>query len=481
MNIKDIELTRYRSFASYTLSQKKTELWSGFAKILELSATFLSVGETKGLDNTVEKEIKKKPHKKGKFVRILKSGTPEDSYIKFSDFERRILAGTFLDCYLLNESVYKKNEPQSLKDIAQELVGKLPVHPQLPAKLPADCFCYFVESAQPDLDKDEIFAQLLSKKYKETDLDHSYFAISLEDKQAVAVIIPKGVAKTTAHSSATQLFGEVIQEYFLAFAKVANESAAIGILKSVETRTILTDFLDWLEKHPPKTLSEIEYANRELAKYRADLAANIVDAESHIHTIEINIRNAEDVLNYNILKEKKKELAEILIKPLQHQLEQIKANLDYLKLYDNKAKINVEEITNLSNLQAGIYGRKLAWFFGLLTLIGTLQLFKNFTDWISLEQLNWGGWEVTLIKILILAVIILLPCLVIFRIDIKEFLSSSNYEFEPERQDNIETDETEIETENKSIIENKPQDKMPPAPAQTETPAIKKVARKQKQ
>ncbi len=128
-------------------------------------------------------------------------------------------------------------------------------------------------------------------------------------------------------------------------------------------------------------MSEIENANRDLTKYRVDLAEKIKITENHLHTIEINIGNAERILDNPLLQPKKDDLRKMLIKPLASQAEQIKADITYLKIDEEKAKIIGEEIANLSNLQAGIYGRKLAWLFGLLTLIGAFQLFPEFQNW----------------------------------------------------------------------------------------------------
>lgn len=468
MKLNDIEITRFCSYASQTLLQDQTNLRERFTDILETSITYLSDGKSDGFANTEEGKIEKKIGKEGHFVRILKSKGKTDSYVKFDDFERKLAAGIYLDAYLLKESVYKKVKPgtdaNKLIGIANQLKDLLPKHNQ-ESKLPADCFCYFVESEQPEADKNEIFEKLLNSIFVEVDLEHSYFAANLQGEQAVAVIIPKDAVKTQKHTLATRLYGEVLQEYFLSYAKVANETASIKSLKAKETRTILINFLDWLEIDPPKTLSQIEYANHNLSTYRSKLADKIITIETHIHTIEINIRNADDVLNHNLWKHKKNELNEILIKPLQHKIEQAKADLAYLKLYDDKAKIQGEEIANLSNLQVSIYGRKLAWFFGLLTLIGAFQLFKGFTD-----------WDDTTAKILILGAIIIIPCWILFVNDIKDYIYGIN-EF---KSPSSETTQTEVKTDTKSAVSNHPITELPPSPAQVEITTAKRAARKQR-
>ena len=412
MKLKDIEITRYSSFANHTVSQNQEILWQKFADVLKTSVKTLSKdGKSDGFENTIEKKLTKRFAKKGYFIRIIKSGTNENSYIKFDDFERKLESGIFLDVYLLNESVYKKGEPEM--DL-NNLKGLLPKHTQIESKLPTDCYCYFVESKKPEADKKEIFTKLLDWDFEEqfeVDLGHSFFAINLLDENAVAVVIPRDIEKTPKHDSATKLYGEILQEYFLSYAKVAHEIASIKKLKAKEAGEVLICFLGWLEERPrTKTLSQIEYANHQLSTYRADLAVKINRIEIHIHTIEINMGNAVKVLNYEILKTKKDELNQVLIKPLQYELDQIKTDLSYLKLYDEKAKIQGEEITNLSNLQAGIYGRKLAYYFGFLSLIGILQFFKGVENWQDTT------------KILIFVAIILIPVLILFGRDIINLL-----------------------------------------------------------
>ncbi|MBS1796073.1 MAG: hypothetical protein JSS81_19635 [Acidobacteria bacterium] len=437
MSLKDIELKRYRNFLrkeSDSDAEKEEKLWREFKTVLENSVRFLDPSQSEineALKNTIEKKIERKGAKKNKFVRILKSGkrslsgdsgTKENAYVKFDGYERTLLAGIWLDAYLLNESVYQKiNNGTSLKDTAEKLKTLLPTHKYLPNKFPVDGFCYFVESENPENDKNEIFADLLGDNYREIDLHHSFLAVNLDDDRPTVVIVPNDKEIPQLHHSSSKLFGEVIQEYFLSFAKVVNETELTKRTKNGENFKNLKKCLDRINENPPKSLGQIEKENRELTNNRTNFAEDIFKIERNIHTADINIYNAEDFLNHSLLRSEKEKLAAVLVRPLKHKLEQARADLAYLKLIEEKAKINAEEISNLSNLQAGIYARKLAWFFGILTLIGTLQLFKNFTEWTSFEQLNWIGWEVVLLKTAILIGVVLTAGLIIFKKDFIEF------------------------------------------------------------
>jgi len=252
-------------------------------------------------------------------------------------------------------------------------------------------------------------------------LDFAHFAIDFAGEKATAAIISKNFAGAEAKKKATKLFDELLREYFLSFAKITFEAKNINALNAKLARRTLLEYLDWFEKNQPRSLREIESANRDLTRYRVDLAEKVKAVEVHLHTMEINIGNAGKILDNPLLRQKKEDLQVMLVKPLELRAEQVRADLGYLKIDEEKARIIGEEIANLSNLQAGIWGRKLAWLFGLLSLIGVLQLFSAFQ--------NWGNhWA----KIAILALIILTPILILSGRDIKNRLfNTSKAKFRP--------------------------------------------------
>ena len=420
MRITDIELTRYRSFLAHMLSadKREDECWREFREILKTSAGYLrtdedpqseKASEIPGLENTVERELKRKDSQKRKINRILKSGTETSSYIGIGDIERRLYAASYLDVYLLNESVYK-NCGQSLAKVAEELKDELPQYSKCGTCLPVDSFSFFVETRAVETNKSKIFEELLDRQYVELDLEFAYLAVRLDHHEVSTVIVPKGNKKSKNHALASYLFNELMQEYFLSVAKIANERNLIKEIDPEVSRDDLLQLIAWLNERPLQTIAQIEYANRTLSTYRAVLGENITEIKRHEHTIDLNIGNAAGLTDYAIWSNHKEELTEKLIAPLRHESDQIKANLRYLELFAKLAEIKLAEIGNLSNLQAGIYGRKLAMYFGFLALIGVFQLFKQFMDWD-----DTGG------KILILGAVIVLPFWALFARDIKDY------------------------------------------------------------
>lgn len=410
MKLEDLALTRYRFCARNTLLDDETTLTDEFEKLL-----FESVQEIGGKENTSEKTsqklINRKAAKIGHFVPIIVSKNDKGSDIVFfNEFHRTLISGIYLDVYTLQNSVGVAGELTDIFQIStkvETLKKQIGNHSETP--LPAECFCYFTEFPESNTETEEILSTLLkTENFSAVEFDYAHFAIDFTERKAVAVIISKNFAEPEAKKKATKLYDELLREYFLSYAKVVFETDNIKRLDAKFARQTLLLYLAWIEKNPPISLSEIESANRELTKYRVDLAEKVKAVEVHLHTIEINIGNAEKVLDNPLLRQKKDDLRRILINPLQLQAEQIKVDSTYLTIYEEKARIIGEEIANLSNLQAGTWGRKLAWLFGSLTLIGALQLFPEFYK----ELLLWA-------RILILATIIFIPILILFGRDIK--------------------------------------------------------------
>lgn len=436
MKLQDLALSRYRFCARKTLKDDEQFLWENFARLL--SENVKNIG---GLEKTSQKSIERKSAQSGYFVPILASKNDESAVVLYDGFYRTLTAGIFLDVYVLQEWIglaQKFTNVSQLKKAAEKLKPQIWNYAKLESELPAECFCYFTEFSDSNFDTNEVFSALLeTENFSAVELDYAHFAVNFSDETTVAVVISKNFAEPEAKRKATKLFDELLREYFLSLAKVAFETKNVETSDAKSARQILLEYLDWFEKNPPKTLGEIENANRDLTKYRVDLAEKIKAVEVHLHTIEINIRNAEKILDNSLLRQKKDELRQILISPLELLAEQIKADLTYLNIYEEKAKIIGEEIANLSNLQAGIYGRKLAWLFGLLALIGAFQLFKEFQ-----EDLNiW-------VKIAILVVIILAPILIMFGRELKNgIFSSSKNTFQPTEHKRLSEPKKEIKNE----------------------------------
>ncbi len=448
MKLQDLALSRYHFCARETLKNDEDFLWKKFESLL--LETVKKIG---GLENTSQKSIERKTSKSGYFVPIITSRESskkddESGIVFYNEFYRTLNSGIFLDVYILQEWIglaEQITDVSQLLNVSEKLKPQIWDYAKLESELPTECFCYFTEFPESASETKEIFTKLLeTENFLAVELDYAHFAICFADEKAVAVIISKNFAEAKAKNKATKLFDELLREYFLSYAKVVFETKNIKSLNAKPARQILLEYLDWFEENQPKSLSEVESANRDLTKYRVDLAEKIKAIEVHLHTIEINIGNAEKILDNPLLQQKKDDLRRMLIKPLEFQAEQIKVDLTYLNIYEEKARIIGEEIANLSNLQAGIYGRKLAWLFGTLTLIGALQLFPEFQNW----QLLWA-------KIAILAAIVFTPILILFGRDIKDkFSDSSKDKFQP--------------TENKQIAEQNARGELPPMSAQDE-------------
>lgn len=440
MKLQDLALSRYRFCARKTLKDAEETLWEDFAHLL--SENVKNIG---GFENTSQKKLERKVPKSGHFVPLLTSADnskdSQSAVVLHNEFYRTLSAGIFLDVYVLQEWI---GVSQKFTNISQLLKAAEKLKPQIwnyekpDSELPAECFCYFTEFTESTFEPAIILSALLeTDNFSAIELDFAHFAISFDDEKTVAAIISKNFAEPQAKQKASKMFDELLREYFLSSAKVVFEAQNIKNLEAKSTRQVLLEYLDWFEKNPPKTLSEIEKANRDLTKYRVNLAEKIKAVEIHLHTIEINIRNAEKILDNSLLRQKKDDLRQILIVPLGLQAEQIRADLTYLNIYEEKAKIIGEEIANLANLQAGIYGRKLAWLFGLLALIGAFQLFPEFQNW----ENYW-------LKIVILAVTIFTPILIMFGREIKDgIFNSSKNTFQPIEHKRLPVPKKEIKNE----------------------------------
>lgn len=423
MKLKDLALSRYRFCARKTLKNNEDFLWEKFSRLLREKVN--SIG---GSENTLQKKIERKSPQSGYFVPLINSkdsSNEESGVVFYQGFYRTLISGIFLDVYILQEWIGLSKQfttVSQLSKTADKLDPQFNSETKIESELPAECFCYFSEFPEAGLIDRKIFFTLLkTENFFAVELDYAHFAVSFAGERATAVIISKNFAAPEAKQNATKLFDELLREYFLSFAKVIFETNNIKALNAQSARQILLEYLDWYKANPPRSLREIEEANRDLTRYRVDLAEGVKSTEVHLHTMEINIGNAERVLDNPLLRPKKEVLGEILIKPLKLQAEQIRVDLTYLDIYEEKAKIVGEEIANLSNLQAGIWGRKMTWLFGLLSLLGAFQLFSDFQNWSNL----WA-------KTAILATIIFIPILIIFGRDIKNrFINSSKEKFQP--------------------------------------------------
>jgi hypothetical protein len=404
-----LQLSRYRYFHCKDTNGDEDKHWQSFKA--ELTEHIKKIG---GYANASASEIKREYAKSGFYVPIISHKTGK-SYVEHNGFYRTLDSGIFHDVYAMQgwvgvtskfvNSAALKKAAESLEDESEFEIGE--------SEFPCDCRCYWSEiNNADDIDEKgikEVLSLLLKSdfyNYIELDFAHFAFTVDFEKQSSAAVILTKNYVDS-AKDTAAKLLNKLLYEYFLSVAKVDSETRIISELKTLETRQAVVALLAKYKSHPPKTLSQIENANRELNDIRADLGEKIKDIERHLHTIEINIGNAKEIIRSDILANNTEELSKVLISPLETIFNQKKANLTYHKIIEEKAKVISEEVANLSNLQAGIYGRKLAWVFGLLALVGVLQLFPEFQQKITLWQ-----------RIAILIVVVLIPFVVLFRRDI---------------------------------------------------------------
>lgn len=420
MKLNDLELNRYSFFARTTQLDDEDELWGQFKPRLESAVK--SVG---GWENTSQKNLTRPAARQGYFVPIATSKQGDSEFVFHDGFHRKLISGIFLDAYVLQERIGLEERISSfdrLSAAAEQLKAQLPRHAETVSQFPTECFCHFTELEESFGEPHKIFKTLLgTDDFTQTEFRHAFFAITLQDDVAKAAIIAKTFEGRGGKDQASKMVDLLLQEYFLSFAKVVHEIDAIDQLNAVSSRKNLNDYLRSLNERQPATLSEIEKANQTLSRHRAELAEKLQTIEAHQQTIAVNITNAERILDNLLWREKKGELHPILIGPLKYRVEQIKVNLTYLRISEDMARIKGEEIANESNLKAAGYGRKLAWIFGSLSLIGALQLFPAF--------INWSD---NFVKALVLGCVIFIPIWIAFAEDIRTyFFKGGHEEFEP--------------------------------------------------
>lgn len=436
IKLKDLQLSRYRFFLYQDFEgdeKKLVNFWNSFESVLKDAVERIG-----GFVNTAQGKIERKFAKSGFFVPIISHKVDGDNgYVFHENFYRTLDSGILHDVYSLQgwvgiseaftDADKIKQETEKLEievnkstkfegEIPQEN-KKIETEDNKPKKIeeefPLNCYCFWSEiEKKRDIDElgiKEIFTLLLkTENYKQIELDFAHFAFSVDfdERKAVAAILVKNYAPQEPKSKAVILLDILLHEYFLSLVKVDSESTIISELGTIETRKELIKNLDKYKTYQLKTLSEIETTNRELNDLRADLGEKIKQSEAHLHTIDINIDNAKEVLKNEFLVDKYDQFSEILIAPMVSVSNQKKADLTYHKIYEEKGKVIAEEVANLTNLQSSIYSRKLAWLFGLLALVGVLQLFEEFQ--------SYTLWE----RIAILIAVVVLPMIALFWRDI---------------------------------------------------------------
>jgi len=139
----------------------------------------------------------------------------------------------------------------------------------------------------------------------------------------------------------------------------------------------LADYLKTNLSKTPKSLFAMKKAAEKLADLRIDLAVEMARARRHINTININVGNAEKLLESAYLIGKKEELDKLLLNPLRLVREQIEADLSYCEIDLEKGNLTNEKLEDITQIRLAKWGRKATLFFGLLSAIGILQLFPN--------------------------------------------------------------------------------------------------------
>lgn len=458
MELTDLVLNRYRYFLRKPIIDDEeierkldeTKLRELFTDRLIESLTEMGAwNESDQKKNESDrKELLKPEWNQGYFVPIeitpiISKDTPPSEII-FT----KLISGIFLDVYSIQEWVAisgkipldtsKDSTFEELKTKAKTLNEYPKTYSKIKSELKTECNCFFTEFGEdPNFEKrgrskkeahnlsealinKTVFTLLktnnpsLEENPSVIDLGHSYFsAVFTKDKSDAvidAVIISKNYADSEAKDKASKIFDEIMREYFLSFSKVINEFEGIEKSKIREIREALLSELEDFERIPPKTLSQIEKANLNINKHRANLAKANKQIEAHLHTIELNMGNAERILENDLLKNQKDELYKLLLKPLQYKIDQEKVNLAYYNNSKERAAIIGEEIATAANLQSAIWERKLACLFGVLSIIGALQLFPEFQTF-SLADEKTGPtfwWRVGIIAIFIITTILIL-------------------------------------------------------------------------
>ena len=315
-------------------------------------------------------------------------------WVKCCDlFHRKVISRSRLDVFILQTGILKECVFDDSK--LEEAIQNLPkfVLPEEKHSFKSVCRCIFIEledyKNSGSLDKvfKDAFKGLVGGEplFRQIDLGFARVAILENDPgnshRAIWAIIPIGDQEIV--NKATTFVDDILYQYFLAFAKVRNESETVqtALDEAVLFRSELAGYLrDSLTKTPASLLA-MEKAQEKLSDLRINLATEMTTARKHINTININIGNAEKLLESAYLNKNKEELDKLLLNPLRLVREQIEADLSYCEIDLNKGNLTNEKLEDITQIRLAQWSRKATLFFGLLSAVGILQLFpKEFAD-----------------------------------------------------------------------------------------------------
>jgi len=386
--VKDISLNTYRFYLSEVDGDAESELKTKetlFRRILNGAVT-----EIGGWNNTTQQAEPQLIRERGTTLLIANSKDPF-WIIDQNNIARKIISRSLLDVYSLQMAI----GAEGLIDVGaiSEAIKNLPkFEPQVFEKkddfsLKTDCRCIFIELVE-SIEKyslKEIFDNAFKgigvgkPLYREIDLGYANVAILESRTSAVWVIVP--VRKEDV-DKAGSLTDDLLPEYFLALAKVENENqlAMKDLAKAKKSKAYLSHFLDNDLNELPASLNGMEDASEALADLRANLAVEMTRTRRHLLTIGINISNVERLLESSLLFREKDELKRLLIVPLRLRQEQIVADLSYCEIDLTRGISTNEKLADITQIWSSIWSRRSTIMFGLLSLLGILQLFPEFAS-----------------------------------------------------------------------------------------------------
>lgn len=441
--LKDVSINEYRFYlleeAKDTQEQinKKEKL---FLEILDSEVKKLG-----GWDNTRQKNKPTTFREKGRdlLLAITKSEDGSD-WIKDSQskFARKIISRSLLDiCYL--QSAVAKLRITALEDLentVKELVAldfiegednKSLINCSLSVEFPAaelrnkeknknsdlilrdscarnfigTCIFIELETETANVPKREIFEQAFAglgykdTQFNEIDFPFAGLAILEDIYHLVWVIIANDV------TSATEISDIFLPNYFLSIAKIINEDFAVkdDLEQAKSKRNDLENFINTNLSISVPTLDGMEKTVKQLSDLRTELAVRISYIQPHLLTIKINIGNAEKLLDRSVLFDKHKEtLASLLIRPLKLKQEQIETDLSYLDVTMIRSNFISEKYKDITQIRTSVWSRRITVLFGLLALLGVLQLFPEFQ---TLQVTDFCKFLIRVIILILLAIL----------------------------------------------------------------------------
>lgn len=386
--VKDIVLNRYRFYLSELEGDKAAQLAAreaAFRQVLDEVAT--AVG---GWKSSTCPACPARPPAQlramGMNLRLAYAGwTPAPE-----NLVRKFIARSLYDVYSLQTSIGRGGE-FTVAEIAR-VIKELPSFEPAgrDGLLPGRCATVLLELVEEieHYALEEIFRAAFQglgyeqPRFRELDLGYARAAVLKSSENladAVWAVVPASAVRL---NRASELVDDVLPEYFLSWAKIAHEreAAAHDTAAAKEVQAALQKFLgeQELEQKVPGSLQRMEEASEQLANFRTALATAVARGRRHLHTMGLNIGNAERLLEDSLLHTRQEELRGLLVKPLELPRLQLEADLSYYEIELTKGQMVNEKLKDITQIRNAVWGRLLTALFGLLSLLGILQLFPDF-------------------------------------------------------------------------------------------------------